>query len=115
MSVAQEQISDLINVGGEKLLVVSHGLQNDRGILLDNGVDLYSDKNEEAIEGICTYKMAERVLNRPNKLTLQDVAGEAGFYLSNGHNAYHDAFATVAAFSFLLKIQEDKSNEQKNV
>lgn len=115
LKVAQEQIRDLIDVGDDSLLVVSHGLQNDRSILLDNGVDLYYDKNDNLIDGSCTCNMAGRILKRDSKIKLIDVAEEAGFYLNDGHNAFHDVIATVVVFSFLLKIQEDMKNEKENV
>ena len=47
LAEAKEQIEKLIDIEDDELLVVSHGITNDRRILLDNGIDLYVDKNEK--------------------------------------------------------------------
>lgn len=109
---ARKNISDLIDVGDEKLLVSSHGIYNDRQTLLSNGVDLYEDKNGKEIEGICTYNASKRLLKRDKKLTLGDVAAEAGVFLSNRHNASEDTWATIAVFCLMCKLEEEQKNEK---
>lgn len=88
---AQKAIYDLIDVGEEELLVVSHGIYNDRQTLLNNGIDLYVDKNLRDIQGLCTYNASKRLLERETKLSLSDIAAEAGTYLTGCHNAFQDA------------------------
>lgn len=83
-------------------LFVSHGAKNDRKILKDlipNGLPEHS---------FCTYRNAKRILNRSNQLTLANVAMEAGYFLDNAHDAFADAWATVAVLSFLLKIEGEQ-------
>ena len=112
LTEAKEQIEKLIDIEDDQLLVVSHGITNDRRILLDNGIDLYVDKNEKDIEGICTYNAAKRLLKRDKKLTLTDVAAESGIFLSNGHNAFEDAWATISVFCLVCKLEEELKNEK---
>lgn len=112
LAEAKEQIEKLIDIEDDELLVVSHGIINDRRILLDNGIDLYVDKNEKDIQGVCTYSAAKRLLKRDKKLTLTDVAAESGIFLSNGHNAFEDAWATVSVFCLMCKLEEELKNEK---
>lgn len=112
LAEAKEQIEKLIDIEDDELLVVSHGITNDRRILLDNGIDLYVDKNEKDIQGVCTYSAAKRLLKRDKKLTLTDVAAESGIFLSNGHNAFEDAWATVSVFCLMCKLEEELKNEK---
>lgn len=112
LAEAKEQIEKLIDIEDDELLVVSHGITNDRRILLDNGIDLYVDKNEKDIQGVCTYNAAKRLLKRDKKLTLTDVAAESGIFLSNGHNAFEDAWATVSVFCLMCKLEEELKNEK---
>lgn len=112
LTEAKEQIEKLIDIEDDELLVVSHGITNDRRILLDNGIDLYVDKNEKDIEGVCTYNAAKRLLKRDKKLTLTDVAAESGIFLSSGHNAFEDAWATVSVFCLVCKLEEELKNEK---
>lgn len=112
LAEAKEQIENLIDIGDDELLVVSHGITNDRRTLLDNGIDLYVDKNEKDIQGVCTYNAAKRLLKRDRKLTLTDVAAESGIFLSNGHNAFEDAWATVSVFCLVCKLEEELKNEK---
>jgi len=86
---AKEGIKELIDVEGS-LLIVAHGLENDRRVLLGNDIDLYL-RNDEVIDGICTYNAAKRLLNREKNLNLTDVAADAGLFLTHGHDAFHDA------------------------
>jgi DNA polymerase III alpha subunit (gram-positive type) len=106
---ANEEIKKLVECDGS-IIFVSHGLYNDRQILLDNRIDFYGE-DEEQLPGICTYKMAQRVLKRQNKLSLTDVAADAGVFLSNTHNAFDDTWATIAVLSLLCKLQEEEKNE----
>lgn len=108
---AIEMIDDLVDIDGT-LLVSSHGIYNDRRILLENGVNLYEDKNGKDIEGVCTYNMAKRILKRERKLGLLDIAEESGMYLSNSHDALDDAWATVSVFCLLNKLEEEQKNEK---
>ena len=108
---AKEKIYDLIDVEGS-LVLASHGLTNDRRTMLNNDIDLYLNKQNEAIDGLCTYNAAKRLLGRDKKLTLEDVAADAGIFLSNGHNAFDDAWATISVFSLLCKLEEEKRNEK---
>lgn len=105
---AVKQIGQFIEHAGS-MVFVSHGLYNDRLTLFSNGVDFY-EKNaqtEAVLPGICTYNLAKKVLKRQNKLSLGDVATEAGLFISNHHNAFDDTLATVAVLSLLCKLQEE--------
>lgn len=91
----------------KELLVVSHGLKNDRLVLLENDIDLTTN-----IDGYCTFTNARRILSRSSQLTLQDIANESGYYLHNAHNAYNDVWATVAAYTYLKKIEQQRKDEK---
>ena len=108
---ASEQIKEFIDVEGS-LVLVSHGLTNDRQTMLNNDIDFYINKNNEVIDGLCTYNAAKRLLGREKKLSLEDVAADAGIFLSNGHNAFDDAWATISVFSLLCKLEEERRNEK---
>jgi DNA polymerase III alpha subunit (gram-positive type) len=88
---ATQMIYDLIKIKEDDLLVVSHGLHNDRQTLINNGIDLYMDAQEREIDGLCTYSAAKNLLGRDKKLRLEDVAADAGIFLGNNHNAFDDA------------------------
>jgi DNA polymerase III epsilon subunit-like protein len=88
---AQKRIHSLIDIEEDDLMVVSHGLYNDRQTLLNNEIDLYFDAEEREINGFCTYSAAKRLLGRDKKLRLEDVAADAGIFLGNNHNAFDDA------------------------
>lgn len=94
-----------IDIDLNDTLFVSHGSKNDRMVLKKSGItDLPS-------HSFCTYKNAKRILNRDKHLKLKDVAVESGFYLGEkSHDAFLDAWATVAVFSFLNKIEHQKSS-----
>jgi DNA polymerase III epsilon subunit-like protein len=109
---AIEAIYSLVDVPAADLLVVSHGIQNDRQILVGNGVDLYVDKDGNEIDSLCTYNAARRLLNRDKKLNLVDVAAESGFFLSGNHNAFEDAWATVSVLCLMCKLEEERRNEK---
>jgi DNA polymerase III epsilon subunit-like protein len=109
---AIEFIKNLTEIEEDDLLVVSHGLHNDRQTLLNNEVDLYLDSQGREIEGMCTYNAAKRLLNREKKLRLEDVAADAGIFLGNNHNAFDDAWATVSVFCLMCKLEEERKNEK---
>ena len=90
-----------------ELMLITHGLKNDRLVMLENGINL-STYEGKPIDGYCTFTNARRILGRTNNLTLGDVAEEAGYYLHNAHNAYGDVWAEVAAFTYLKKIEKQK-------
>jgi DNA polymerase III epsilon subunit-like protein len=109
---ARKMIYDLIDIEEDDLVVVSHGLYNDRQTLLNNDIDLYRDSKEREIVGLCTYSAAKRLLGRDKKLRLEDVAADAGIFLGNNHNAFDDAWATVSVFCLMRKLEEEKKNEK---
>lgn len=96
------------NIPDKELLVVSHGLKNDRLVLMENDIDLTTN-----IDGYCTFTNARRILGRSSQLTLQDIANESGYYLHNAHNAYNDVWATVAAYTYLKKIEQQRKDEKE--
>jgi DNA polymerase III epsilon subunit-like protein len=86
-------------------LFVSHGAKNDRKILKDlipEGLPKHS---------FCTYRNAKRITGKVRELTLSDIAHEAGYFLDNAHDAFSDAWATVAVLSFLLKIDGEQGEQ----
>jgi DNA polymerase III epsilon subunit-like protein len=85
------------------VLFVSHGTQADKKVIQTSEVKFIPE------HFFCTYKAAKRVLEREEKLTLTDVAKEAGFMLQNTHDAYADAVATAFIFSFLKKLEWQNS------
>jgi len=94
------------------LLVVSHGLYNDRITLENNGFNLF-EKGDIVYKGFCTYNNAKRLLNRDKKLKLEDLAEEAGLFLSGYHDAFKDTMATTAVFSLLCKFESEQKEEKK--
>lgn len=110
LTEAQDGIQDLLKTDGD-LLVVSHGLTNDRRTLFNNGIDFYEFQNE-VVDGYCTYYAAKRLLNREKRLNLTDVAADAGVFLSNGHNAFDDAWATVSVFCLLKKLEDEENDKE---
>ena len=91
----------------QEVLVISHGLKNDRLIMLENGLNL-SNVNGQPIDGYCTFENARKILDRKENLTLQDIAEECGYYLHQAHNAYNDAWAEVAVYTYLKKREEQE-------
>lgn len=97
------------------IMIVSHGLKNDRLILLENDIDLtHLDDKSRPIDGYCTFSNAKRILKRDKRLTAADIAEECGYYLHHAHNAYNDAWAEVAIFTFLKKIEQQNLLEERN-
>lgn len=108
--------SFLEDVDLSELIVISHGLKNDRLVLQNNGLNLsyYWEETENGpvkkpIDGYCTFSNAKRILGRQNYLKLADIAEECGYYLHNAHNAYNDAQAEVAVYTYLRKIEAEMS------
>ena len=98
LTIKEDFIGD---IDYKDILIVSHGLNNDRKILKTNGIDFTE------CDGWCTFQNGKRILGRDKNLKLDDIATEAGFYLDGAHNAYHDAWATVAVLTYLKKIEGD--------
>lgn len=94
----------------DDLLLISHGLKNDRLILLDNGIGL-SKSDGKVVDGYCTFNAAKRILERQNHLKLEDLASECGYYLHHAHNAFSDVWAEVAVYTYLKKVEEQKKEE----
>lgn len=92
------------------ILIISHGLRNDRLMLLKNGINLSTYENKP-IDGYCTFTNARRILQRANHLTLSDVAEEAGYYIHSAHNAFMDTWAEVSVFTYLKKIEKQMEGE----
>ena len=95
-----------------ELLLVSHGLKNDRKVLDIAGIHIntYGEDNHP-VDGYCTFMNGRRILKRNNHLTLGDIAEECGFYLHQAHNAYHDVWAEVAVYTFLKKKEAERKGE----
>ena len=107
------------DINPAELLVISHGLRNDRIVLNMAGISILSSYYGEddkllPIDGYCTFTNARRILDRANHLTLEDIATEAGYYLHHAHNAYNDVWAEVSVYSFLKKIEEQQRLEKLN-
>lgn len=90
------------------MLVIAHGLRNDRLVLQENGINLSNTDNNIPIDGYCTFNNAKRILNRSKNLTLHELATEAGYYLHNAHNAYNDTWAEVSVFTYLKKREVEQ-------
>lgn len=85
----------------EDTIWVSHGLINDLTVLRMNDIDLLPRYK------YCTYNNAKRLIDRPNKLSLCEIAREACCGLGVNHNAYTDAIATMWIFSYLLQLETE--------
>lgn len=105
--VASIEEDFLQDIDRSQLLVITHGLKNDRIVLNDAGINL-SVFNGQPIDGYCTFTNSRRILKRTDHLTLGDISEEAGYFLHNAHNAYNDAWAEVAVFTYLRKIEEQE-------
>lgn len=79
----------LLDIPLNDIMVISHGLRNDRLILAQNGIN-FTKFNDKPIDGYCTFTNARRILGRENHLTLGDIAEEAGYYIHSAHNAFMD-------------------------
>lgn len=94
----------LADIPLEDVVFFGHGAQQDISVLINNGIPL------NGVRYMCTHNIAKKVLERTDHLTVQDIAEECG-YIYNAHNAYQDAWATAAIFSYLLKKQGEKDYE----
>jgi DNA polymerase III epsilon subunit-like protein len=83
----------------EDVLFVSHGVHGDKKAIEDAEVSFIPENF------YCTFKNAKRLLGRDKRLSLADIAEEAGYMLQNSHDAYADAIATAVALSFLTKVE----------
>lgn len=108
--VASIQEDFLGDINLDQVLLISHGLKNDRLVMAANGLVLHKSDGEP-IDGYCTFTNARRVLDRNDCLSLGDICEEAGYYLHNAHNAYNDVWGEVAVFTFLKKIEKQKKGE----
>lgn len=94
------------------LMIISHGLKNDRLVLKENDINfnyyIDAEGKTKPIDGYCTFNNGKRILERERKLKLEDIAEESGYYLSGAHNAYHDMWATVSVFTFLKKLDYER-------
>lgn len=89
-----------------ELLVVSHGLKNDRLVLSQNMINImYDEKTLEPVAGYCTFTNARRILARQNQLKLSDLAREIGFYPISSHDAFSDVWSTLAVLSYLRAME----------
>ena len=101
------------NIDLKDILIISHGLKNDRLILLENGINLtHLDDHRRPIDGYCTFTNGKRILKREKHLTAADIAEECGYYLHHAHNAYNDVWSEVAIFTFLRKIEQQQLQEE---
>lgn len=97
---AQWQINDcLLKDIGKDIMLVSHGLHSDLSVLERNNISL-----PHAAE-FCTFEKSKHILERLTRLSLEDLAKEAGIYPAIEHNAYLDAWLTVGVFSYLKDIE----------
>lgn len=94
----------LKDIKHDQVLMISHGLKNDRIVLEKAGLNIKS-------KGYCTFNNGRRILERKDNLTLEAIASEAGYYLHNAHNAFNDVWAEVSIFTFLKKIEAQKGEE----
>ena len=101
----------LKDINLSELLLISHGLKNDRMVMNDCGINLKFDDNKKPIDGYCTFTNGRRILKRKKRLALSDLATEAGYYIYNAHNAYADVWAEVAVFTYLKKIEEQNKGD----
>lgn len=106
------------NVPKKDLMIISHGLRNDRLVLTRNGINLsqYADENgiTRPIDGYCTFNNAKRILNRNDHVGAADLGAQFGYYLHNAHNAFNDVWNEVVIFTTLKKIeQQEKLGEEE--
>lgn len=105
----QEEFLDE-EVNRDDLMIITHGLKNDRLVLKENGLSLVKS-NGAAVDGYCTYNAARRILRRENHLSLEDLCIECGYYLHHAHNAYNDVWAEVAIYTYLKKVEKQHEEE----
>lgn len=111
---AIELINEFLEgINHDDLCIIGHGLKNDRLVLIENGLEFTHKSNGQPIDGYCTFNNAKRILGRVNHLTLADLAEECGYYLHHAHNAYNDAWAEVAVYTYLKKAEAQKGDEEE--
>ncbi len=106
---AKEEVLDkfFCNVNTNSLLIASHGVQNDLKILHDNGITFNgNDWDYFKLDSYCTYNAIRRVPDRTSRFKLDDVAKDGNFVNAVPHNAFVDAWATLAAFCYLKEREE---------
>lgn len=102
----------LANICLKDVLIISHGLKNDRLVLGMNDINLTTTADGKGpIDGYCTFNNAKKILMREKHLSAQDLAEECGYYLHHAHNAYNDVWAEVAIFTYLKKLEQQNLQE----
>ena len=105
LSIKEDFLGD---VPLNEVLLISHGLKNDRIVLSESGLNFSTYDDIHPIDGYCTFENARKILQRKEHLTLTDIAEECGYYIHHAHNAYNDVWAEVAIFTYLKKIEEQE-------
>lgn len=106
----------LSDIDLKETMIISHGLKNDRLILMDNGINLtHLGDRTHPIDGYCTFTNAKKILKRDKHLTAADIAEECGYYLHHAHNAFNDVWSEVAIFTYLRKVEEQQANKQEDI
>lgn len=108
----------LAHVPLNQLEVISHGLKNDRMVLMENGINLLTYQDPKTgrvlpIDGYCTFKNAQRILKRRSNLKEGDLAAESGYYIHQAHNAYNDVWGEVSIFTYLKKLELQQLQEAR--
>lgn len=95
-----KQFNDLMSeIDLDDAMFVSHGSKNDRLVLKNSGI------TNLPAHSFCTYKNAKKILKREKRLSLEEVASDAGYYMFDKHNAYYDVIATTVVLSFLQSVE----------
>lgn len=105
LSIEEDFLGD---VPLNEILLISHGLKNDRTVLNEAGLNFNTYDGIHPIDGYCTFENARKILQRKEHLTLTDISTECGYYLHHAHNAYNDVWAEVAVFTYLKKVEEQE-------
>lgn len=106
---AKQQIEEILGeLDPAATLIVGHDIKNDLSILKENNIDFTQFSNY-----YCTYQMAKKLLNQKSNLNLKSLAANGCYYSFNEHNAYADIWATLAAFCWLNKV-ENETKEKTN-
>ena len=105
--VASVQEDFLGDINLDDILLISHGLKNDRSVMAQSGLKLLTSQGAP-VTGYCTFANGRKILKRQDHLTLGDIAAEAGYYLHHAHNAFNDVWATVSVYTYLKKIEKQE-------
>lgn len=104
------------DISMKDIMIISHGLRNDRLVLNRNGINLSQYADEKGVlrpvDGYCTFNNAKRILNRNDHVSATDLANQFGYYLHNAHNAYNDVWSEVVIFTTLKKIEEQEKGKE---